>query len=321
MMDRRLLVAALAATVLSPAFVHAQTWPTKPIRLVVAYPPGGPVDLIARLLAEPLGRALGQAVIVDNRVGAAGVIGSNAVAKSPPDGYTLLLGSTPLAIQETLQELPYSALIDFSPIAKIADGPQVLLVAAAIPVHTARELIDYAKAQDGKLNYASPGHGGANHLATELFKTRAGFKAMQVPYNGNGPAELALIGGQVDFMFSSLTSSLPQVNSGRLRALGVTSKKRLPSAPDIPAIAETLPGFEATSWFGVLGPAKMPSAIVERLNVEINKVIEHPAMNKRFAALYLEATPGNPAQFGEFIKQNTVMWGKVIKESGTTQAN
>ena len=324
-MNMRLLsilnfVGLLAVT--GSSLAQGTEYPSRPIRLVVAYPPGGPVDLIARFMAEPLGRALGQPVIVDNRVGAGGVIGSDAVAKASPDGYTLLLASTPLSIQETLNpKMPYSALRDFTPIAKVAEGPQVLLVSPAVPARTVREFIDYAKAQDGKLNYASPSSGGANHLATELFKTRAGLKAMQVNYNGNGPAEFALIGGQVEFMFSSLTSSLPQVASGRLRALGVTSQKRLPNAPDIPAIGETLPGFEVTSWFGVLGPARLPPAIVDRLNVEINNIMEHQDMKKRLVALYLDAIPASPAQFSEFIKQNIVMWGKVIKESGTTQTN
>ena len=304
------------------AIAQPAGYPTKPVRLVVAYPPGGPVDLIARLLAEPLGRGLGQPVIVENRAGAGGVIGSDAVAKSTPDGYMLLLGTTPLAIQETLlPKLPYSALRDFTPIALIADGPQVLVVGSSVPVRTAAEFIEYAKAQDGKLNYASPSSGGANHLATEMFKARAGFKATQVPFNGNGPAEIALIGGHVGFMFSSLTSSLPQVESGRLRALGVTSKRRLANAPEIPTIAETLPGFEVSSWFGVLGPARIPAPIVDRLNAEINKVIEQADMKKRLVSLYLEAPPGSPAQFGEFIRQNTAMWGKVIKDSGTVHEN
>ena len=297
-------------------------YPNKPVRLVVAYPPGGPVDIVARSLGEQLSRSLGQTVLVDNRAGAGGVIGSDAVAKAAPDGYTLLLGSTPLAIQETLNtKLPYSALRDFTPIAKLAEGPQVLLVSSAVPARTAREFIEYAKAQGGKLSYASPSSGGSNHLATELFNTRAGIRALHVPFNGNGPAEIALLGGHVDFMFSSLASSLPQVESGRLRALGVTSKQRFANLPDIPAIAETLPGFEVTSWFGVLGPAKMPSGVIDRLNSEINRAIEQPDMKRRLGALYLEPTPGSAAQFGEFLRQNTALWGKVIKESGTPLEN
>ena len=301
----------------SPAVAQTGLTPNKPVRLVVAYPPGGPVDLIARLLAEPLSRGLGLPVIVENRAGAGGVIGSDLVAKAVPDGHTLLLGTTPIAIQETLlPKLPYSAPHDFSPVALVAEGPQILVVGAALPVRTASELVDYAKTQDGKLNYASPSSGGANHLATEMFKVRAGIKAAAVHYNGNGPAEIALIGGHVGFMFTSLTSSLPQVESGRLRALGVTSRKRLANVPDIPALAETFPGFEVSSWFGVLGPARMPPAIVLRLNVEINKVIEQD-MKKRLTALYLETPTGSPAQFDDFIRHNIALWAKVIKDSGT----
>jgi tripartite-type tricarboxylate transporter receptor subunit TctC len=322
---RRIFLACACLGILathSPSWSQGATFPTKPIRLVVAYPPGGPVDLIARFIAEPLGRAFGQPVVIENRGGAGGVIGTDYVAKAAPDGYTLLLVSTPLAIQETLNaKMPYSALRDFSPIAKVAEGPQVLLVGSNVSVRTLREFIDYAKAQNGKLNYASPSTGGANHLATELFKSRVGVKALAVPYNGNGPAEIALIGGQVDFMFSSLTSSLPQVEGGRLRALGVTSKKRLGNAPDIPAIAETVAGFEASSWFGIIGPAKMPQAIIDRLNVEINKVMEHPDMKKRLVSLYLDFSAESPAQFAEFIKQNTALWGGVIKDVGLSQSN
>lgn len=314
-----LLTLGCIALLASLGSTHAQGYPNKLIRLVVAYPPGGPLDIMARTLVEPLGLALGQPVIVDNRAGAGGVIGSDAVAKASPDGYTLLFGSTPLSIQETLvAKLPYSALRDFTPIAKIAEGPQALVVGTSVPVRNVRELIDYAKAQDGKLNYASPSAGGSNHLAAEMLKIRGEFKATHIPYKGGAPAEIDVIGGQVTFMFGALTSSLRQVESGRLRALGVTSKQRFPTAPDLPTIAETLPGFEVVSWYGVLGPPGMPTAIVVRLNAEINKVMDHPDMKKRLAALDLEATPGTPAQFGEYIKQNTAMWRKVIKESGAT---
>ena len=317
----RLLIWLGLFALVNPALSQVGLTPNKPVRLVVAYPPGGPVDLIARLLAEPLGRGLGVPVIVENRAGAGGVIGSDLVAKAAPDGHTLLMGTTPIAIQETLlAKLPYSAQRDFSPVALIAEGPQLLVVGAALPVRTASELVDYAKAQDGKLNYASPSSGGANHLATEMFRVRAGFKAAPVHYNGNGPAEIALIGGHVGFMFTSLTSSLPQVESGRLRALGVSSKKRLANVPDIPALAETFPGFEVSSWFGVLGPARMPPAIVERLNAEINKVVEQE-MKKRLLALYLETPTGSPAQFGDFIRQNIALWAKVIKDSGIVHEN
>jgi tripartite-type tricarboxylate transporter receptor subunit TctC len=297
----------------------ADPYPAKTVRLVVAYPPGGPLDVMARFLADPLGRALGQAVIVDNRAGAGGIIGSDFVSKAAPDGYTLLFGSTPLAIQETLvPKLPYSALKDFSPVAKMAEGPQVLVVGTAVPVRTVRELIDYAKAQDGRLNYASPSAGGSNHLAAEMFKTMAGFKATHIPYKGGAPAELDVIGGQVTFMFGALTGSLQQAARGRLRVLGVTSKNRISNAPDVPTIAETLPGFEVVSWYGVLGPPGMPAPVVARLNEEINKVLTQPDLNKRLLALDVQPTPGTAAQFGEYIRQNTATWRKVIQDAGVT---
>ena len=309
------LLILVAAT---PGFA-ADPYPGKPIRLVVAYPPGGPLDVMARTLAEPLGKALGQPVIVDNRAGAGGVIGSDLVAKAAADGYTLLFGSTPLTIQETLlAKLPYSIARDFSPVAKLAEGPQVLIVGNAVPARSVRELIDYAKSQDGKINYASPSAGGSNHLAAELFKLMAGIKAMHIPYKGGAPAEIDLIGGQVTFMFGALTGSLRQAERGRMRVLGVTSKKRMPGAPDVPTIAETLPGFEVVSWYGVLGPPGLPDPIVGRLNAEINNVMSQPDMSKRLVTLDLEATPGSAAQFGAYLKQNTAMWGKVIKDAGIT---
>ena len=313
---------ACAALLMLAAATHglaADPYPVKPIRLVVAYPPGGPLDVMARTLAEPLGKGLGQPVIVDNRAGAGGVIGSDLVSKAAADGYTLLFGSTPLTIQETLlAKLPYSIARDFSPIAKLAEGPQVLIVGNAVPARTVRELIDYAKSQDGKINYASPSAGGSNHLAAEMFKLMAGIKATHIPYKGGAPAEIDLIGGQVTFMFGALTGSLRQAERGRMRVLGVTSKKRMPGAPEVPTIAETLPGFEVVSWYGVLGPPGLPEAIVGRLNSEINNVMNQPDMSKRLVTLDLEATPGSAAQFGAYLRQNTAMWGKVIKDAGIT---
>jgi tripartite-type tricarboxylate transporter receptor subunit TctC len=317
---RRLLLAGIAGLALTGAVAaQAGDYPGKPIRLVVAYPPGGPLDILARVLSEPLGRALGQPLIVENRAGAGGVIGSDYVAKAQPDGYTILLGSTPLAIQETLYpKLPYSATRDLTPIANLAEGPQVLVVGSAVPVKTVQELIDYGKKQNGKLNYASPSAGGTNHLAAELLKLRGGFQATHIAYKGGAPAEIAIISGDVSFGFGALTGSLQQVRQGRLRALGVTSKARWPSAPDVPAIAETLPGFDVSSWYGLLGPAGMPPEVVQRLNGEVNKVLAEPAMKKRLVELDLLPAPGTPAQFGTYIRQNIGMWGKVVKDAKIT---
>ena len=308
-----LATAALATTARSS---YAQgAYPNKPVRLVVAYPPGGPLDVLARTLAQPLGEALGQTVFVENKAGAGGVIGSDFVSKAAADGYTLLFGSTPLTIQETLlPKLPYSVLKDFTPIAKMAEGPQALVVGNAVPVRNVKELVDYAKAENGRLNYASPSAGGSNHLAAEMFKTMAGFSATHVPYKGGAPAEIDVISGQVTFMFGAFSSSMAQAKSGRLKVLGVSSRKRMTMAPDVPTIAETLPGFEVVSWYGVLGPAGMPPAIVSRLNAEINKILGSAEMKKRFIAMDLDETAGSAEQFGEYIRENTGMWARVIRE-------
>lgn len=310
---------ALCAGLVTGAQGQTGDYPNRPVRLVVAYPPGGPLDTMARMLADKLGQSLGKPVVVDNRSGAGGVIGSDLVAKAAADGYTLLFGSTPLSIQETLTpKLPYSALRDFTPIAKMGDGPQVLVVGSAVPARTVAELIAYAKSLDGKMNYASPSSGGSNHLAGELFKLTGGFRATHVPYKGGAPALTDVIGGQVSFMFAAVATAMQHVEAGRLRALGVTSKQRIVTAPQVPTIAETLPGFEVVSWYGVLGPPGMPPAIVSRLNGEINRIIVDPDMKKRLIALDVEVTPDTPAQFGEFIRQNTGMWANVIKTAGVT---
>jgi tripartite-type tricarboxylate transporter receptor subunit TctC len=296
----------------------ASSYPTRTIRMIVAYPPGGPLDIMARAISEQLAKLLGQPVIVENRPGAGGLIGTEIAARAEPDGYTLLYTSTPLSIQETMfAKLPYSALRDFTPIAKVAEGPQLLVVGMSVPVNSVSELIAYAKEQDGKLNYASPSAGGSNHLAAELFKSMAGFKATHIPYKGGAPAEMDVMSGQVTFMFGALTSAMKQVKAGRLKALGVSSKTRMQSAPDVPTIAESgLPGFEVTSWYGIVGPASMPAPIVKKLNQVINQVLNEPSMQQRLIAMDLDATPGSPEQFGQFIETNVGMWKKVVTDAG-----
>lgn len=314
---RRKLLAAIAMSLASGPGAFAQSaWPNRPVKLVVAYPPGGPLDILARSLAQPLGEALGQTIVVENRAGAGGVIGSDFVAKAAPDGYTLLFGSTPLSIQETLlPKLPYSVYKDFTPIANMALGPQALVVGNSIPVNSVKELIDFGKSQNGRLNYASPSAGGSNHLASEMFKSMAGFDATHVPYKGGAPAEIDLIGGQVTFMFGAFSSSMAQAEKGRLKMLGVSSKKRMVKAPQVPAISETIPGFEVESWYGVLGPSGLSSAITTRLNTEINRILGSEDMKKRFVTMDLEATHWTASQFTDYIRQNTAMWAKVIKDA------
>ena len=296
----------------------AEAFPSKPIRLIVGFPPGGPVDVMARALAQQLSETIGQPVVVDNRAGAGGIIGTELVARAAPDGYTLLMATTTLSIQETLySNLTYSALRDFTSIAEVAAGPQVLVVNNDVPAKTLQELIALAKKQPGKLNYASPSTGGANHLAAEMLKTMAGIDVMHIPYKGGAPAETDLIGGRVTFMFASLPAAVTRVRAGQLRALAVTSAQRVAAAPDIPTLAESgLPGFEVISWYGIVGPLGMPPAVVARLNSEINKALDGAQLKERMVSLGVEGTPGTPEQFAAFIRRDTAKWAKVIKDSG-----
>ena len=311
-----ILVVALFAG--GPSAQTAGIFPNKPIRLIVAFPPGGPVDVITRTLAQQLSESLGQPVVVDNRAGAGGIIGTELVARATPDGYTLMMASTTLSIQETLYtNLNYSALRDFTTLAQVAAGPQVLVVNTSVPAKNVQELIALAKAQPGKLNYASPSSGGANHLAGEMLKTMAAIDVLHVPYKGGAAAEVDLIGGRVTFMFASLPAALTRVHAGQVRALAVTSSQRVAAAPEIPTLDESgLPGFEVISWYGVVGPVGIPRDIVTRLNAEINKALGSPQMKERMLALGVEGTPGTVEQFAAFIRRDTAKWAKVIKDSG-----
>ncbi len=309
----------VAATLASMPDAFAQ-YPVRPVRLVVAYPPGGPVDIVARTLAQAMSGPLGQPVIVDNRAGASGIIGTEHVARAAPDGYTLLLTSTPLTIQESLyKKLPYSALRDFTYLAAAGSGAQVLVVHESVPAQNLRELIALARARPGTINFASPGAGGANHLAAEMFKTTAGIEATHVPYKGFAPAEADLLGGRITFMFSSLPAAMQHVRSGRLRAIGVTSLQRTRAAPDIPTLAEAgLPGFEVSSWYGVVGPAGLPQDVVVKVNAAVNVALESAQMKERLAALGVEAATSTPDQYADFIRRDITKWAKVVKDSGAT---
>ena len=315
---RRQLIRSIPAAAFAGNGVAAlaqDNYPSRPVRLVVAYPPGGPVDTLARTLAPPLGEYLGQPIVIENRPGAAGVIGSDHVAKAQPDGHVLLFGSTPLSIQETLlKKLPYSILKDFTAIANMAEGPQALVVGNDVPVSSVRELIEYAKAQKGKLNFASPSTGGSNHLAAEMFKTMGGFEATHIPYNGGAPAEIDLIAGRVAFMFGAFSNSMAQAERGRLKVLGVSSRQRMSTAPNVPTIAEVLPQFEVMSWYGVLGPARMPSAVTQKINAGIHQALALPEMRKRLATMDLEPAAQSADHFDDYIRRNTAMWAKVISE-------
>ncbi|MGI8931739.1 MAG: tripartite tricarboxylate transporter substrate binding protein [Sphingomicrobium sp.] len=268
-------------------------------------------------MSQPLSSALGQQVIIDNKPGAAGTLGNDLVAKAPPDGHTLVLATSTMPIQETLvAKLPYDTLKDFTLIGTIASGPLVLVVPPSLPATNVRELIALAKQKPGALSYASPSSGSANHLAAELLKTFAGIDVVHVPYKGAAPAEIDLMGGRVHFMFHTIAAALPKVRAGQLRALAVTSPARSPMLPDVPTVGETVPGFEAITWYGVLAPAGLPPEITQRLSADINKSLQNPQFKEKLAALGMEPMALPPAQFAEFYKAETVKWGKIVKASG-----
>jgi tripartite-type tricarboxylate transporter receptor subunit TctC len=307
---------ALAALALAQA---PAAYPTKPIRLVVPFPPAGATDLLAREVAKHLTDVWGQSVVVDNRPGAGGNIGSELVAKSAPDGYTLEMGTVGThAINASLySKMPYDHVKDFVPVILVAGVPNVLEVHPSVPVNSVQELIAYAKANPGKLNFASSGSGTSIHLSGELFKVMAGVQMTHVPYKGSAPALQDLLGGQVQLMFDNVPPSLPQIKAGKLRALAVTSSTRAPALPDIPTVAESgLPGFEASSWFGVLAPAGTPPAIVAKLNAEIAKWLTTPEAKEKLAGIGANIAGGTPDDFARHIQAETAKWAKVVKESG-----
>lgn len=314
---QRWALGVLLATLASAA--SAQTYPTKPIRMVVPFPAGGTTDILARAVAPKLNEAWGQQVVVDNRPGAGGNIGSELVAKSAPDGYTLEMGTVGThAINASLYaKMPYDHVRDFVPVILVAGVPNVLVVHPSVPVNSVAELIAYAKANPGKLNFASSGSGTSIHLAGELFKVMAGVQMTHVPYKGSAPAVQDLLGGQVQLMFDNLPSSLPHIKAGKLRALAVTSAQRAPALPDVPTVAEAvLPGFEASSWFGVLAPAGTPAAIVAKLNAEIAKWLASPEAKEKLLSQGANAAGGPPEDFAKHIASETAKWAKVVKESG-----
>jgi tripartite-type tricarboxylate transporter receptor subunit TctC len=315
----RCLATSAALALAAFAGAQAPAYPTKPVRLVVPFPAGGATDILARAVAQKLGETWGQTFVVDNRPGAGGNIGSELVAKAAPDGYTLEMGTVGThAINASLYaKMPYDHVKDFAPIILVAGVPNVLVVNPAVPVNSVQELIAYAKANPGKLNFASSGSGTSIHLSGELFKVMAGVQMTHVPYKGSAPALADLLGGQVQLMFDNLPPSLPQIKGGKLRALAVTSASRAPALPDTPTIAESgLPGFEASSWFGLLAPAGTPPAIIAKLNTEIATWLASPEAREKLLALGATAAGGTPEDFARHIQQETAKWAKVAKDSG-----
>ncbi|MEO8441223.1 MAG: tripartite tricarboxylate transporter substrate binding protein [Betaproteobacteria bacterium] len=314
---KRLLCIGLALVPWSSAV--AQPYPAKPIRFIVPFSAGGGADIVARAIGQKLSELVGQQVIIDNRTGAAAIIGTEIAAKSPPDGYTIMFGQTgPNSINPGLYaRLPYDALKDFAPITMTTRYPYALVVHPSLPVQSIKQLIALAKAHPNQLTFASAGNGAANHLAAELFKSMAGISMVHVPYKASAPALIDVLGGHVSMMFDPVITSMPQVKLGKLRALAVTSLKRSPIAADLPTFDESgLPGYEAIGWHGILAPAGTPADIINRLNNDIVKVIHTPEMQNRFAEQGAEPVGNTPAQFAEFLKSDLEKWAKVIKAAG-----
>jgi tripartite-type tricarboxylate transporter receptor subunit TctC len=329
-MQRRLLISTTAlglamwatgsafSQVTAPA--AGQTYPLRPIRLIVPFPAGGATDILARALSQKLGEKLGQTVVVDNRPGAGGTIGADAAAKSTPDGYTLLLAtSSTHSIGPAINpRMPYNAETDFTPVSFVAVSPNVVLVPNTSPAKTMHEFMDHARRNPGRLNYAPSGNGTIIHLTTEYFKAQSETFILHIPYRGTALAMPDLISGKIDVLFDSFVTGMPHVRDGKLRALAVTSLKRTALAPDLPAVAETLPGFESVTWFGVYGPKNLPADLVVKVNQATNAALADSDVKDRFARLGAEPAGGTPQAFVAMVKADTVKWKKIIAERKLT---
>jgi tripartite-type tricarboxylate transporter receptor subunit TctC len=324
-LSRRTLVAlGVAAVTALPGLALAQAWPSKPVRIVVPFAPGGTTDILARVLAPELSKVLGQSFVVDNRAGAGGNIGAEMVAKSPADGYTLLMGTVGThGINKSLYaKLPYDPQKEFAPITLVAGVPNVMVMntkrAQSLGINSVADFVKYAKANPGKLNMASSGNGTSIHLAGELFKSRTGIFMTHIPYRGSGPAMADMLAGSVDVMFDNLPSAMPHIQSGALKAFAVTSAVRSAALPDVPTVAEAgnLPGFEASSWFGLLAPAGTPPDVVSRLQQESAKALGLPAVKERLLAQGAIPSGNTPQEFTKLIGDEIVKWAAVVKASG-----
>jgi tripartite-type tricarboxylate transporter receptor subunit TctC len=312
------LLLAAASLLAAPAF--AQGYPTKPIRLIVPFPAGGATDIFARAVSQKLGERLATTIVVDNKPGAGGTIGSDLAAKAPADGYTLLLAtSSTHSIGPSFGgKLPYDAVADFTPIAHVGNAPSIMLVPNSSPAKTVKEWVELARKNPGRLNYASSGNGTVVHLGTEYFKAQAGLFLVHIPYRGTALAIPDLVSGKVDLLMDSLPSGLPHVKEGRLRALGITSLKRSPLLPELPAIAETVPGYESVTWFGLYGPKGLPADVVNRLNAAVNLALQDPDVKDRLARLGIEPVGGTPQQFVTMADADRAKWKKIINDRKIT---
>jgi len=312
MLARLIACLALAATA-----AHAQSWPTKPVKMIVPFPAGGPTDVLTRALSEKLSTALGQPVVVENKPGAGGAIGADFVAKSAPDGYTLVMatGSTH-SVGPYLSKVPYDPQKDFTPIIYVGKATNILLVSPVLGVSNVRELIDYAKKNPGTLNYATSGIGSVAHLTSEMFASMAGIKLTHVPYKGTQLSLPDLMSGQVGMLFDNVLTGKANYEGGKVKGIAISSRERSPLVPDLPTVAESgLPGFDSWNWFGVFGPAATPQPVVERVNAELNRIVRDAAIRERFAQLGFETTGGTPADFAAVVQSEARKWSQVIREA------
>jgi tripartite-type tricarboxylate transporter receptor subunit TctC len=314
----RLCVVMVGLLILAPVASAQQAFPTKPVRMIVPYPPGGTADILGRMLADKLGEAWGQPVIVENRAGAAGTIGVDAAAKAAPDGYTMVLGVTgPLTIAPSLNpQLQYDPLRDLAPITLVAAVPSLVAVHPSVPAHGLRELIELARSQPGKLTFASAGTGTSVHIAGELLKAMGGVDILHVPYKGGAPALNDVMGGQVSMIIENMPQLLPHVRAERIRALAVTSARRSTAMPDVPAVAELLPGYEATTWFGLLARAGTPPDLLKKVQSDVAKAVALPDARERLTKLGAEAIASSPEAFGAHLRAELARFAKVIKDAG-----
>jgi tripartite-type tricarboxylate transporter receptor subunit TctC len=306
------------AAAVSPPSALAQNYPAKSIRVVAPFPPSGGTDLFARALAQRLGAVFGQQVIVDNRSGAGGMIGSDIVARAVPDGYTLLVTSSSThSIAPHLAQKPfYDPIKDFAPVIEIASAPNLLVVHPSLPARTVKELIDLAKARPGAINYASNGAGTLSHLTGELFKLQTGTHLAHIPYQGGPPAVIDLVAGQVSVLFTAIPTAVTQVRAGRLRAVALTSLKRVDAIKDVPTVAETVPGFESSQWWGMFAPPGTPVDVVDKLNAEVGRALVDVDVKARFANEGADSIGGSPREFAAYLKADYEKWGKVVKAAG-----
>jgi len=311
-------IMAVIGSALFPAVSGAQAYPAKPVRLIIPFAPGGGNDILGRIIGSRLSEALRQQFIIDNRAGAGGTIGAELAAKSPPDGYTLVIGHIgTLAVNPTLyKKLPYDPVKDFQPVSLFAKVASVMVVHPSLPVKSVKDLIALAKRRPGELVYGSGGNGGAGHLATEYFKLMAKIDMVHIPYKGTGPALIDLLAGQTQLVFGGVPGSIGHIKSGRLRALGVSTSSRLPVLPDVPTVGESLPGYEATQWYGVLAPAGTPAPIVSVLNKEIVSGLKDPKMQARLSDNGSEPFASTPEEFAAYIKSEIALWAPIIKAAG-----